>query len=219
MLAEGSCLPCMLKQQKNPLLLWVQSGASKLQLHLVLLYLLERLVSFCYKQIKVQFYLSCIAEWDSILAPFFWGKCQQTCIFRGSCWQSIIIWTLKYRSYALNLAYKNHIYKIPCNYKKKGNLQTCRFQARSMSIMILAPSFKDSVSYANQFSCIFVLFLVVCPSSSLQDLKTLEPTFQLALYSARCYGRLTRIFTWHEAEFGKPMKQSVSVILIIYDFD
>ena len=41
-------------------------------------------------------------------------------------------------------------------------------------------------------------------------MKALEPTFQIAQYSNRCYEKVSRIFQI-EREKGKEVKQSVSV--------
>ncbi|XP_041477868.1 uncharacterized protein LOC121425854 [Lytechinus variegatus] len=49
-----------------------------------------------------------------------------------------------------------------------------------------------------------------CMSSpSVDGRKPLEPLFQLALYSRRCYSKLTRLFAIHLENTGKPMKISI----------
>nr|XP_054753308.1 uncharacterized protein LOC129259064 [Lytechinus pictus] len=49
-----------------------------------------------------------------------------------------------------------------------------------------------------------------CMSSpSVDGRKPLEPLFQLALYSRRCYSKLTRLFAIHLENTGKPMKISM----------
>nr|XP_054771550.1 uncharacterized protein LOC129279468 [Lytechinus pictus] len=50
-------------------------------------------------------------------------------------------------------------------------------------------------------------------ASARKELKPLEATFQLALYSKRCFEKLQRLFNWYEEEHGKPMKQSVFLSL------
>ncbi|XP_071793179.1 uncharacterized protein [Asterias amurensis] len=42
----------------------------------------------------------------------------------------------------------------------------------------------------------------------LKDLKSLEPTFQLAQYSSRCHGKLLTIFAQHEERTGQCLKQT-----------
>ncbi|XP_041483225.1 uncharacterized protein LOC121430019 [Lytechinus variegatus] len=48
-----------------------------------------------------------------------------------------------------------------------------------------------------------------CLSSNPKDRKKLETTFQLALYSRRCYVKLERMFELHEEKHGKALKQTV----------
>eukprot|EP00057_Strongylocentrotus_purpuratus_P019187 XP_011673661.1 PREDICTED: uncharacterized protein LOC763112 [Strongylocentrotus purpuratus] len=50
-------------------------------------------------------------------------------------------------------------------------------------------------------------------TSSRKELKPLETTFQLALYSKRCHEKLIRLFRWYEEQHGKAMKTSMFLYL------